>query len=184
MKRLIVEASNTLSAYDKMKLVDKSQRKQNWSACSDLKLHAYYKICLEHNLTKAQAEAEQEIRKRRLWMWLAPRTYNIKGTFSAEKAQQVWDLRKTPRKFIEVANDTWQKTGAFFYGSEVLLRAYMLALAMRNSELQPFIDEIKKEIQYYNTYAFLMPLYLNLLLQDPAVVEQIQKAVNLVRYSA
>lgn len=182
MKKLIVEASNTLSAYDKMKLVDKSQRKQNWSACSDLKLHAYYKICLEHNLTKAQSEAETEIRKRRYWMWLAPRTYNIKGTFSAEKAQQVWDLRKDPRKFIEIANDTWQKTGAFFYGSEVFLRGYMLALAMNDPEMQPLIDEIKGEIQYYDTYAFLVPLYLKFLLQDPAVVDQIQQAVNLVNY--
>lgn len=177
----LYEASN-LSQFDKMQLCDSGRRRQNWSACSRDKLKENYKICLENNFTKACGEAETEIIRREMWSILAPRPLNI-NNFSINHAQFVWDNRKTYHRIMQAASDCPLTCGDTLRPSEYLTRAYVLALAMDNPELNAFLQAVKAAMRAQETFSGLMPKYLDELINRSGVADAIANAVAQVNYT-
>jgi len=181
MKKTIITEASTMSQLDKMYQCEHGQRRQNWRSCSLDKLKENYRICLYQNFTKAGGEAEAEIIHREMWGLLAPRPFNI-DNFSTNHAQFVWDNRKTYHRIMQAASECPITCGDTLRPSEYLTRAFILALAMDNPELDAFINAVKATMRAQETYSGLMPKYLNDIANRPGVADAVAVAVAGVDY--
>lgn len=83
------EAGN-LTPYEKMKLFDQGQRKENVKACGDDKLRTYRRICQSYNFNNALKQIEDEMRARRI-LPQQQTSGSTSYTMSQQTAQEVID---------------------------------------------------------------------------------------------
>ena len=182
MKKTIITEASTMSQLDKMYQCEHGQRRQNWRSCSLDKLKENYRICLYQRFVKAGSEAEAEIIHRELHNLLAPRPYNI-DNFSVNHAQFIWDNRKTYHRIIQAAKECPLTCGDTLRPSEYLTRAFILAVAMDNSEMDAFIQAVKAAMRAEETYSGLMPKYLDEVANKSGNADAIANAVAQVDYT-
>lgn len=182
MKKIRLTEASTKTALEKMMDVEAGIRKENWRACSVAKLKEYYITCLYKQLTVAKNQAEQEIKRRDLHSWLAPRPLTM-DNFPVEKAQEVWNERKTYHRLWQAALDCPHFYGDMLRPSEYLLRAWLFAAAMDKPELTPMMDSFKNKMRAEGTYSGLIPVYIDELLKYPDRADKISAAVEQVDYT-
>ena len=183
MKKIRLTEATAKTPLEKMQDANSGKRKQNWAACSDTKLKMYYKVCIENTLPVALHECEQEILKRSHHNWLRPRlgaVLNYTTTF----AQHLWDERTTCHRIIQEAVDSPYTISPNSRPSEYLVQAYILIKCMdHDSDLKMMEIWIKNHMKDQDTYYNEIPSLLNVLSEDPKVVQEITTAIAGVNFS-
>lgn len=183
MKKIKLTEDTAKTPLEKMQDVDHGRRNQNWGACSDTKLKMYYKICIDNSLRFALTQCEQEIIKRSHHNWLRPRLTAVTD-YSTSFAQHLWNERATCHRIIQEAVDVPYTGHPLDRPSEYLVKAYVLLKCMgHDSDLKMMEIWIKNHMKDQDTYYNEIPSLLNILSENPTVVQRITTAVAGVNFS-
>ena len=173
MKRIKLQEASSLSAYDKMRLFDIGQRRENIKACNTIKLTNYYRVCLNNGFHNAETQIAVELVSRGVNDIIVPEVTKIDATqFTPYEAQFILKNQDDPLNVMDAAlihpfpNLT---------ASETLTVYLIWAISL---DLPDIVASIKTEIRSYNTYYSSMPAILTAVLNNPGVADVISDIIK------
>lgn len=166
MKQIKLKEAKGLSAYEKMDLFNKGQRRENIKACSIQKLCDYYRICIENNFKSAERQICAELLLRDAGVYVKPDALSIDSTyFTVYGAKFVQKKCQNPDVIIEAAA---QHPFTGLTSSDTLTVYLIFAIMLQESTL---VEAIKQQMKLYNTYYSAMPEVLVDILGNPSFAE-------------
>lgn len=172
-KKIKLIESDHLSAYEKMRLFDRGERRENIKACSDAKAISYYVVCLNNGFRNAELAFEEELINRKLGAWVVPKAKNITPTqFTPYEAQYALKHKDEPAVVIDAA------LSHPFPGlteSETLLIFLIWGIAL---ELSDLASRIKTYMAGYSSYYLSIPEIITRVSSNPDVSRIIADIVN------
>lgn len=158
MKTIKLYEASSLSGYDKMRLFNQGQRRENLKACSSIKLVTYYNICLSNGFKNAEQQIKAEMLNRGgldLYIW--PDIDKIDSTQFTPYEAQLLLKHKTDLDVAPVVTDLYLHPFPNLTAAETLLVYLVWAIVL---DLPKFVQQIK---QYFNKqlYYAKIPQMLN-----------------------
>lgn len=165
MKRIKLQEASSLTSYDKMRLFDQGQRKENVKACGTPKLVTYYKICLNNGFNSAERQIAAELCARGLDAYVVPQAKAIDASqFTPYEAQYVLKHLDSPAEILRAATHRFPNLTE----SETLTVYLIWAIVL---DAKKVIDAIKVLMQSYRTYADRIPQIVDNILSQQGVAD-------------
>lgn len=168
MKTIKLHEASTLSAFDKMRLFDQGQRRENLKACSSLKLITYYNVCLNNGFKNAEAQIKTEMRNRGgLDIYIWPETDKIDSTQFTPYEAQLLLKHKDVVDPAPIVADMYLHPFPKLTAAETLLVYLVWAIVL---DLPRFVDQIKAYFAnqiYFNK----VPQMLEDIINQPSTVD-------------
>lgn len=166
--RIRLSESSSMTPLEKMRAFNDGTRKENLRACKIDKLIMYYKIALEHDLTRAAMYIEVEFETRDLPEYIVPRAC-LKAPrtrcFSEEVARAVIDAKGDLEVILNCARR------AYSYGT-VIVAAYILSIVLNETALE---KALRTFIVTIGTYDHKMKAFIEDCLENSEIVDHFEK---------
>ena len=170
-----IKLTENLSSYDKMRLFDSGQRRENVKACGVNKLINYYRLCLNNGFNSAERQVAAELLNRGMAAasYVKPQAAAIDATqFTPYEPQYILAHKSNPDDILDAAinhpfpNLTESET----------LTVYLIWSIVLN--LPNVTTSIKNLMQVPRTYYASMPQIIKDVLAKQDVADTIAKILN------
>jgi hypothetical protein len=174
MKRIKLQEASSLTAYDKMRLFDQGQRRENLKACGAPKLIDFYKTCLNNGFKNAEAQVKAELINRGLGLYVWPEITKITSTDFTPYEAQLLLQHKNDVDVAPVVTTIYLNPFPNLTQAETLLICLVWALVL---DLPKFVTQIKIYFKGH-IYFSKIPAMIDDLINQPNVADIISDIIK------